>query len=138
MDVINVKGEVAYAGEKLGFVLSGNYFQYTPLHELKAWHKPNYEIKLSADYKIQNKIIVKADLLAYGTAYAKLIDVKGIAVAEKINGYVDGNLSIDYRYTKKLSVFVEFNNIASAKYNKWYNYPTRRFSLLAGVTYSFL
>ena len=138
LDIINAKAEVAYNTEKLGFVLTGNYFQYTPVHELKAWHKPNYEVKLTANYKIQNKIIVKADLLAYGTAYAKLIDVKGIAVAEKINGYIDGNLSIDYRYTKKLSVFLELNNIASSKYDKWYNYPARRFSLMAGVTYSFL
>jgi hypothetical protein len=137
MDVINAKAEVAYSTEKLSFILSGNYFQYTPLHELKAWHKPNYEIKLTANYKIQNKFIINVDLLAYGSAYAKLIDIQGTAVAQKIDGYVDANIGIEYRYTKKLSVFLNFYNIASAKYAKWYNYPASRFSLLGGVTYLF-
>jgi len=46
-------------------------------------------------------------------------------------------LGAEYRYTKKLSAFIQFNNIASSPYNKWEDYPTQRFGILGGLTYSF-
>jgi hypothetical protein len=34
-------------------------------------------------------------------------------------------------------VFLNFNNIAGQRYERWYAYPTQKFNLLGGLTYTF-
>jgi hypothetical protein len=55
----------------------------------------------------------------------------------KLKSYVDGNLEVDYRYSKILSVFASLHNLTASRYARWYNYPSYRFSALAGFSYSF-
>jgi hypothetical protein len=54
-----------------------------------------------------------------------------------MKGYFDGNISVDYRYSKVLSVFLNLNNFTASKYARWYNYPSYGFSAMAGLTWSF-
>ena len=49
----------------------------------------------------------------------------------------DLNLSVEYRYNKRISAFVELNNFASQRYQRWYNMPVQAFQLLGGVTFRF-
>jgi hypothetical protein len=55
----------------------------------------------------------------------------------ELKGYVDANLGFEYRY-KQLSGFVQFNNIAAAKYQRWNYYPSQRFNFMIGLTYSLM
>jgi hypothetical protein len=45
------------------------------------------------------------------------------------------NVSVEYRYNKRVSAFVEFNNIVSQRYKRWYNTPVHSFQFLGGVTF---
>ena len=54
-----------------------------------------------------------------------------------LTGYADVNLSIEYRYTKRLSAFVKFNNMLASKYAIWNLYNVQRFNAWMGATYSF-
>jgi outer membrane receptor protein involved in Fe transport len=47
------------------------------------------------------------------------------------------NISFEYRYTKKVSAFVQFNNLTGKKYQYWTNFPVQSINILGGVTFSF-
>jgi outer membrane receptor protein involved in Fe transport len=47
----------------------------------------------------------------------------------------DFNLGAEYRYSKMLSFFVNFNNIANMRYYRWEKYPSQRFNFMAGLTF---
>jgi outer membrane receptor protein involved in Fe transport len=57
--------------------------------------------------------------------------------AIEIDPMVDLNLGVEYRYSKVLSGFITLNNILGQRYYHWYNYPSYRFNMMLGITYSF-
>jgi hypothetical protein len=143
-EVLNVRGEVSYQNrEKLRINLRGDYYNYKMKTELRAWFKPQVEITLSANYNLKDKIVVRADFFYIDNQFAKTFEKDPLViggnkvVAKELKGVFDANLGIEYRYTKKLGFFLNFNNIASQSYNKWYRYPTQRFGFMAGLSYSF-
>jgi len=137
--VFKIRGELTYQKlEKIKFFLGGDYYKYTLKNELKAWHKPEYKITLSGIYDLSDKIVVRADIFTTGAQYARTINTSTLALeAKELSGVVDANLSIEYRYTKKLSAFINFNNIGAVNYQRWIDYPTQKFGVLGGLTYSF-
>ncbi len=122
--------------EKINIVLAGNYYRYSTDIEAKAWHKPDFDASLIVRYNISNKIICRAEAYTFTKMYAKTFE-NGIMQAKEISGMIDVNLGIEYRYSKILSGFINLNNLGAMRYQNWYNYPSQRFSLMAGVTYAF-
>ncbi|MBN2173265.1 MAG: hypothetical protein JW731_03985 [Bacteroidales bacterium] len=127
--------------DKFNAMVRGNYNNYFLDNEDKAWHKPALEISLLADYNIQDKFLVKGELITRSKMYAKSFTENANGgmdvVAEELDGFVDLSLGVEYRYSKILSGFIDLNNILGQRYFRWYNYPSYRFNVLVGVTYSF-
>lgn len=128
--------------DRLKFLLRGQFNDYFLDNENEAWHKPGLEISLGAHYNMQEKIYVKAELLTRNKMYAKLYESDPLTgdltvKAEKLDAMIDLNLGFEYRYSKVLSGFLNLNNILGQRYFYWYNYPSYRFNLMLGVTYSF-
>ncbi len=144
VQVLKITGEVAYQmREKLRINLRGEYYSYKMQTELRAWYKPQVQLTLAGNYNLNDKIVVKVDLFYIANQYAKnyITDASAgsgkKAVATELRGVFDANLGAEYRYTKNLGFFFNFNNIANYRYYRWSNYPTQRFSLMAGLSYSF-
>jgi len=138
-DVSLLKGSAEFSyhmNEKFSILIRGNFYKYNMDTEAKPWHKPQFDLLLSGSYSIQKKILIRADIFTNGKRYAKTFD-KGIEQAKQLDGFVDLNLGIEYRYTKILSAFVNFNNIISNRYFIWNNYPSQKFNFMAGLSYSF-
>lgn len=142
--VLNIRGEVSYQQrEKLRINLRGEYFNYKMKNELRAWYKPQVELTLSANYNLREKIIVRADLFYIDNQFSKTFVTDTTSITGKkvvpieLKGVFDANIGIEYRYTKKLGFFLNFNNIANYRYYRWSNYPTQRFSVMGGLSYSF-
>jgi hypothetical protein len=135
--IFNTHAEIVYQkSEKLKILLTSNYYQYTTTNEKKAWYMPDMDVKLSAEYNLRNKIILKAGVIGYSGCDAEEF-VKGSAPQIKhLKGVADCNLGIEYRYTKILSAFLNFNNIGAERYQHWYNYPSYGFNVMAGLTYA--
>lgn len=132
-----VHAEVAYQNnEKLRILFGGNFYQYTMDKEEKAWQKPYFDVFLTAKYNIADKIIITADIISNSNYYAKTYNSSAV-VAKSVKGFVDGNLGIEYRYSKLISAFLNINNIASTKYQRWLNYPVQGINILGGLTFSF-
>jgi len=131
-------GELSYkTNEKLWLSLKANYYEYQMESQLKPWHMPNYNLSFNIRYKLQQKIIFDANLYGIGARYAREFDQNSMPVAKELPGIIDLNLGVEYRFSKRLSAFANFNNISAVKYYQWNNYPTQQFNLMAGATYSF-
>ena len=139
---LHVRGEVSYQQrEKLRINLRGEYFNYKMKTELRAWYKPQLEFTLSTNYNLKDKIVAKVDLCYLDNQFAKMFitdNVNGNRIeAQELKGVFDANLGLEYRYTKKLGFFLNFNNIANFRYYRFSSYPTQRFTFMGGLSYSF-
>ncbi len=127
---------------KFNAMLRGTYHNYFLDNLDQPWLKPKLEVSLMMDYNMQDKFLIKAELFTFSKMYARTFkdetDPSGITeVAEEIKGAFDLNLGVEYRYSKVLSGFINLNNILNQRYYKFYNYPSYRFNLMLGITYSF-
>lgn len=138
---LKFKGEMAFhINEKIDLYLQGEYNEYTTDQEEEAWHRPQLKISSSGTYNLADKIMVRLDLFYWGEQFAKSTELtNGIAriKAESLDPIFDANLGFEYRYTKKLSAFLNFNNIGGVRYEKYQDYPTQGFNVLGGLTYAF-
>jgi hypothetical protein len=60
-----------------------------------------------------------------------------VGAEEEIKGAVDLNLSANYAYSKYFNIFVNVNNMASFKYQRYYNYPSYGIQALGGLSFTF-
>lgn len=140
----SVYGALKYSNlDKLSIGLSAKYNHYQSTNELYAWHKPNLKIDLSADYNLSNKFLVGLNIYYIGSRKAAsylaidgITPDQGVYVVE-LDSYVDANLKFEYRYTQRLSGFININNLFSAQYDTWYLYKVQPFFAMLGATYSF-
>ena len=143
--LLNITAELAYQKtEKLKLLLKGDWYRYEMTNEMLPWHRPGTEVKFTSLYSLRDKIILRSDIFYMNARYGReRFSVSGDndlifgTYPVRLKGFADINLGIEYRYTKQLSAFVNFNNIGAVRYNRWYNYPTQRFNLMGGFTYSF-
>ncbi len=144
LEVLELKGDLMYQlQEKLKFGLMGEYYSYKTETELEAWHKPDYRVTATTWYDLRDKIVTNLDVFVIGKQFARNYIPTSTAqtdfdiIAQELDGTVDINLGFEYRYTKKLSLFLDFNNIASIEYEKWKDYPVRSFNILGGLKFTF-
>lgn len=143
VQVTNVGGEISYHNaEKLNLVFKGDYFIYDLKNQQAPWHMPNLRVGMTGFYDLKDKIIVRADVFYNSGQTVKSFDsndefVGNNTYMKNLKGYVDASIGLEYRYTQKLSLFLNFNNVASTKYYKWNNYPSQSINVIGGLTYSF-
>ncbi len=137
--LFNFRAELfSQIAEKLSVRFASNYYQYSLDNEIEAWHKPTTRFDLTVNYNIQDKIIFTVDAFARNSTYARVFDEEGNPERKEIHGFhVDASFGIEYRYTKILSVFLNFNNVQNQPLERWLNYPSQRFNFLGGITYAF-
>jgi hypothetical protein len=139
VDLLQVTGELKYQlKEKINVIARGNYYNYKLSSNSKAWHRPDFDINLSGTYNLKDKIIAKLDLFYIGKQWAlqrEWKDGKSIDKAIQLDGFADINIGFEYRYSKMLSFFTNFNNIGNVRYYRWDRYPTQRFNAMIGVTF---
>lgn len=110
-----------------------DYYKYDMDKLPAAWYKPVYKFQFTGTYNIGNKFLVAADLFHF----ARRIYLDKNDSKPHLPGITDMNLSIDYRYSKIISVFLKLNNLTNATYQYWAGYPVYGLNVLAGVGFSF-
>ncbi|MDI9340853.1 MAG: hypothetical protein QM534_09830 [Sediminibacterium sp.] len=136
---LTVNGQVNYQlKEKIKFSVKGNYYYYDTKNLKRAYHKPDYDITLAGSYNLKNKIIVRSDVFLIGKQWAltqQQENGQNVLNPVQLNSLVDINLGAEYRYSKMLSFWAQFNNIAHQRYYRWERYPTQRFNFMMGLTF---
>lgn len=133
LDLFQAGAEVNWSpNKKFKFLLRGDYYDYGE----EVYHKPEYELTLNASYNLRDKILIDANLFYTGPRNA-LLQYSGVEPETvEMDGFFDGNLTAEYRYTSLLSFFLRINNFSASSYHKWYNYPVQRFQIMGGFSYA--
>jgi len=136
---LHVRGELfSQFGSRFNARLATDFFQYSLDEETEAWHLPTLQVGLNLKYNMQDKIIVSADVFARNATFGRTFDELNNPFAMKLHDvFVDGNIGIEYRYTRVLSFFLNFYNVQNKSLERWMNYPTQKFQVMGGVTWSF-
>jgi len=145
-DESSLKGEFIYRHSK-ALEISGKaeYFSFDVETIEEAWHRPEVKVNVSAEYNLRDKIILRADLFYWGEQKARGVngEIQNNQILNQtfqtntLDDIFDANLGIEYRYTKRLSAFINFNNIGGVNFEKYQNYPLQGFNVWGGVTYGF-
>ena len=135
----NFRAEIfTQISERFRLRLTADYYEYSMFDEIEPWHMPTVLVNANGRYNIQDKIIISLDAYARNSTFAREFNESGNITPIEIEGFhVDTNISLEYRYTRLLSVFLNFNNVQNQSLERWYNYPTQRFNFIGGITYSF-
>ncbi|WP_026452737.1 TonB-dependent receptor [Aequorivita capsosiphonis] len=140
-----VKVEIS---DKFTLGVNANYYSYStdpPAgragFQNEAWNLPEIKASLFSNFNITEKLYGGASIFYVGerkdliTSDLSFGNVDPQTVT--LDGYVDANLSLGYRFTDRLSVFVKGSNLFGDNYEKWMDYPVQGIQGLAGVTYKF-
>ena len=130
VNLITYHGQIAYSGKSFELMVDGKYFEYKTFEELKPWHMPDFTIDLDAVYRY-NKFEFGAGFNILGNRWVKKYNVGAV----KLKPVFDANLSLNYHYSKVLSVFADFYNLSERSYYIWNQYPSQRFNFMVGFSY---
>ncbi|MCX6255996.1 MAG: TonB-dependent receptor [Bacteroidia bacterium] len=144
-DLLNVHGEMSGAiTDKLSFTGMANLYHYTVTDY--AWNKPDWDAKAGLKYNLRDKIIAGMEITTEGKrrlivngdnlSTFKVLPVLNPAVLIEVPAHFNLDFSVEYRYSKILSLWAKFNNISDRRYYEWAYYPSHRFLCMLGFTYS--
>jgi hypothetical protein len=138
-EILNIHGEITgtILNEKIWYGARGNYYNYNLTLPGLPLNKPDWDATLGVKYNLRNKIIAGADITALGKRQLGVMNINTLVpLADKEPVHVNINLNAEYRYTKILSFWVKANNIAFNKYYEYAYFPTQRFLIMVGFSYS--
>jgi hypothetical protein len=98
---------------------------------------PDVDAKVNLRMNIKNKIYPHLDFVAMGAQQQRTGLSEANKSVNKIDAFYDVSAGIDFKFKKKISLFVQANNIMSTRYQRWYNYQVLGFNLIGGLTMLF-
>jgi outer membrane receptor protein involved in Fe transport len=129
--------------EKLKIDGIARFNSYELKNHAYAPNLPILEFQLRGTYNLFDKFLLNMDG-RIETGRKTLVYFPGDEVIEEDGQYylnlgalVDFNLGIEYRYNKRITAFLQFNNMFSQRYYDWYNYPVQPIQVIGGVSFRF-
>ncbi len=120
---------------ELNILLKGAYYDWTLDNLAQAWHRPDMELGLRGQYRLDEHLLLSATFNVLGKRYAE--DVNSADGQKRLDSVVDFNLGGDYQFTKRLNFFARVQNIFGDKYYRWSGYPMQGVNFRVGAGYSF-
>ncbi|MDB5011870.1 MAG: hypothetical protein JWQ25_72, partial [Daejeonella sp.] len=121
-DVLTLTGKVQFA----------NYNLST---EREAWFKPGLKLSSNVNAQITKKLMLNAEVLFSGDSYAKSPSVQTETIV--VDGFADLSAGVEYRFNKKIGLYLNANNIFSKTYQQYLYYPKLGFNVFGGFNFSF-
>ncbi len=119
-----------------GFELMGSVSQsiFSPQREEKAWHLPTLSVNATARYTTpdQNLRFTGEFFLENGVPFQTRD-----GMADNLNALFDVSVGAEYFFTENIGGFVQINNLANNRRQRWQNYPTFGLNALVGVSARF-
>ena len=135
INVVNFGGELGYTVQEKFSVIAGlTYNQYSGFKDnAKAWGLLPLELKGALRYQVIKDLWLKTDLYAWsGPHYRKKDGSDG-----KLDGAVDLNAGLEFKITKNINLWTQFNNLFNKEYQRWNQYPVYGFNFVGGIVFSF-
>ena len=119
-----------------GFEIIGAFSQniYDLDNEEKPWHLPALTVNVGGRYTtLENKLTVRGDFfLENGVPF-----VNAEGEADNLNALFDVSLGAEYYFSERFGGFVQLNNLANNRRERWFRYPTFGINALAGIMVRF-
>lgn len=134
-NLFSASGELKYEpNKKLNVLLFGKYNGWN-LNDLDyAWHKPEVEVNLRANFSPMEDLWINVGLNTLGKRYAYDVTTDAAKELKPVYDFSVGGL---YHISSKWNAFASINNMFASKYYQWNGYPMQRFNMRVGVGYSF-
>jgi len=132
---LNMGGELGYTiEEKFSLITSLQVNNFTGIKgQKKAWGLMPLELNTALRLQIIKDLWLKGDLFAFGgSRYLKKNGDVG-----KLNGAIDLNAGLEFRITKNINLWSQFNNLTNKHYQRWNQYPVYGFNFVGGIIFSF-
>ena len=133
--VLHMGGEIAVTvQEKFSWEAGWQANQYSGLKvNDKAWGLIPLEFRSGLKLQVIKDLWLKSDLFAWsGPKYQKADGSDG-----SLNGAFDLNAGLEFKITKALNLWTQFNNLTNKQYQRWNQYPVYGFNFAAGIVFSF-
>lgn len=135
VNIINIAGSLTFPVAK-GLEVLGTvgYNVFDTKNQEKAWHLPSLTLNGGVRYRtMEDKLLIKADMfLENGVPYRD----KG-GEAKNLNALFDISLGADYFFTENIGGFIQVNNLANNRRQRWQYYPMFGLNALIGLTARF-
>jgi hypothetical protein len=133
--VANFGGEIGYTvHERFSGIAGLSFNQYYGLKEnLKAWGMLPLELKAAMRLQIIKDLWLKTDLFAWSGPWFLQKDGTGA----RLPGAKDLNAGLEFKITKNINIWSQFNNIFNKEYRRWNQYPVYGFNFVGGIVFSF-
>lgn len=135
INIVNFGSEIGVNfQEKFSLTAGLQFNQFTGLKDnAKAWGLLPLELKTAMRMQIIKDLWLKGDLFAWsGPSYRK-----GDGSAGKLDGAMDLNAGLEFRITRNINLWTQFNNIFNKTYQRWNQYPVYGFNFVGGIVFSF-
>lgn len=135
MNVLNLGGELGYTvAEKFSVISSLSFNQFTGLRgQHKAWGMLPLEFNTALRLQVIRDLWLKTDLFAWsGPRYMRQDGSDG-----KLSGAFDLNAGLEFKITRNINLWTQFNNIFNKEYQRWNQYRVYGFNFVGGIIFSF-
>lgn len=135
MKGVHIGGEVGYTvGETFSLHSGFTLNQYLGLKDFdKAYGLVPLDIRAAMRVQVMKDLWIKSDFFAWGgSKYRSRVGDTG-----QLAGNIDLNAGVEFRVTKNINLWAQFNNILNKSYLRWNQYPSYGFNFLAGVIFAF-
>ena len=135
---LNLNTHLIWSPDKdKGIKLSSEYNYYKCFKFHHAYNMPDFKLSLSGFYNLGDKIITRLNIFSEFNRLTVYKDVTGsLSVDQDLGNMIDFDLSIEYKYNKVFSAFLEGNRLLGG-YQIWQNYPVVSPQVYLGVSYQF-
>jgi hypothetical protein len=133
--VTNFGGELGFAiHEKFSLITGLTFNQYSGLKDnAKAWGLSPLELKAAMRIQIIKDLWLKTDLFGWTGALYQKKD----GSSDRLASATDLNAGLEFKITKNINLWTQFNNIFNKEYQRWNQYPVYGFNFVGGVVFSF-
>ncbi len=136
INVLSLSGQIGYTQqEKFSFIGS---FTLNQFGDVKTPYEKPYgmlplELKGALRLLVIKDLWVTSDIFGWGgPSY-----LTKAGTSDHLKSVFDMNAGLEFRITKNLNLWTQFNNIFNKEYQRWNQYPVYGFNFVAGVVFSF-
>jgi outer membrane receptor protein involved in Fe transport len=120
------------------------FSSYSNKFQEEAWNLPEIELNAKFDFTITGRWSAGINLFYVGerkdiqeNTDIVFITDPGSIKSITLDGYLDLNANLRFKYSERFTAFLKANNILNTSYDRWLNYPVQGFQVLMGVNYKF-
>ena len=125
--------------------IDASIMSYSVSNFEEAWNLPAMRVGANSNYQINEKWNIGAQFfyvgqrkdLAYQYGLNTIFPPDVVPSVATVDGYFDLNAQVYYTFNPRISAFLKLNNMANQAYERWINYPSQQFQILAGANFKF-